>query len=462
MKLIKIKDNSQPNYLRFLFICICIIRVNFCIAQEQDLMYLNYSDSIQSQVKEQHANRLNNYKREGRNISIYEKIYEIRTDNIKKAFLNKSFIYDSLLYDCINNCLQKISKFNQTIENKNYTILVNNSPVANAYSIGGGTIILNLGLLRKIRSHGELAFIISHEIGHDFKQDVDITSYRTLERLNSKEFKNIIDHIDKEKYNRKEKLETFLKSLYLMEMTFSRKQEIAADSLALNLMLNANYHYTYSFNSLSLLDSIDFYKFPEINYQSTLGFEDYPFKEKWMTAESKLFTMSASNDEENRDALKSHPDISQRVANLKFIIKDKVDTTKTYVKQTDQLEFKSGIDLDLAFIDSWETKNDYGRALFFSLKQLQEQPNNEYLLTRISNLFDKIYEAQKSHELNKFVESPGPHQEASYKEFLTFLSKIRLSELELLIYHFHLKYKQLMKEDTNFTDRLNKYKSITR
>ncbi|SMG42024.1 Peptidase family M48 [Marivirga sericea] len=454
------KINSPAKYIRYIFIL--SFSAFICIAQGQDLQSLHFSDSIISQIKSQHQERLNNYKLEDSDFSIYEKIYKIREKNIEKAFRDSSFVYDSLIYDCIDNCLQKFGTSNEVIDDKNYTILVSNSPIANAYSMGGGTIILTLGMLRKIRNQGALAFIIAHEIGHDYRQDVDISSYRTLERLDSKEFKNVIDLIDKEKYNRREQLETFLKTLYLTEMKFSRKQEISADSLALKLIINADYDHRYSFSTLNLLDSIDLYKFPAISYPNTLGFEDYPFKEKWILDKSDIFSMSAGPTEEDTDALKSHPDIAERIARLKLINDEKADTTNELFNQSKLLAFKSGIDLDLAFIDSWEAQNDFGKALFFSLKQLQEQPENKHLLTRISNLFDQIYEAQKSHELNKYVASPGPHQEASYKEFLTFLNRIRLSELEMLIYYFHLENCRFLSQDEAFLSTLNKYKLKTR
>jgi len=428
------------------------------LVQGQDLQYLHFSDSIIGQINSQHNVRLNNYKLQDGDISIYKKIFELRKENLEKAFNDSSFVYDRLIYDCIDNCLQKISKSNEAIEEKNYTILVNNSPIANAYSIGGGTIILNLGMLRKINRQGELAFIIAHEIGHDYKQDVDISTYRNLERLDSKEFEAAIDRIDKEKYNRRAQLETFFKTLYLTEMKFSRQQEITADSLALNFILNAAFDHKYAYSTLNILDSIDLYKFPAIDYTNTLGFEDYPFKEKWILDKSNLFAMAAEPTEEDTKALKSHPDIAKRIARLKLIVKEKADTTNELFGQRELLAIKSGIDLDLAFIDSWEAQNNYGKALFFSLKQLQVQPSNKHLLRRISELFDKIYEAQESHQLNKFVEAPGPHQEASYKEFLTFLSRIRLSELEMLIYHFHLRNSTFLKQDKDFLGRLNKYK----
>jgi len=462
LKLIKIKFIFPSNSIRFLFSFILSFSASLCTGQGQDVQYLHFSDSIKSQINSQHYERLKTYKVQDTDISIYEKIYEIREKNIEKAFSDSSFVYDSLIYNCINNCLQKISKSNEAIEEMNYTILVNNSPIANAYSIGGGTIILNLGILRKIKTQGELAFIIAHEIGHDYMHDVDISSYRNLERLDSKEFEDVIDRINKEKFNRRAQLETFLKTLYTTEMKFSRKQEIRADSLALKFIINADYDHQYSFNTLNLLDSIDSYKFPAINYSNTLGFKDYPFKEKWISDKSDIFSMSADPSDKNTDVLKSHPDIAERSARLKLIIKEKADTTNKFLYQSKLLAFESGVNLDLAFIDSWEAQNDYGKALFFSLKQLQEEPDNKHLLTRISGLFDKIYEAQKSHELSKYVVSPGPHQEPSYKEFLTFLNRIRLSELEMLIYYFHLKNRDLLKQDEAFLSRLNKYKLKTR
>jgi len=444
--------------MRSLLIYAFIIIANLYLAQGQDLRYLHFSDSIISQINNQHSERLNNYKLQNGDISLYEKIYERRNENLEKAFSDSLFVYDKLIYAGIDHCLRKISKSNEAIQEENYTILVSNSPIANAYSIGGGTIILNLGILRKIRTQGELAFIIAHEIGHDYKQDVDISAYRNLERLDSEEFEDAIDRIDKEKYNRRAQLEAFFKRLYLTEMKFSRQQEIRADSLALRFILNANYDYGYSFSTLNLLDSIDFYSFPAIDYSNTLGFENYPFKEKWIIDKSDLFSMAAESPDKDTKALKSHPDVEERIARLKLMAEVKADTTNEFFNPRKLPALKSGVDLDLAFIDSWEAQNNYGRALFFSLKQLEAQADNKQLLRRISKLFDKICEAQNSHELNRYVESPGPYQEATYKEFLTFLSRIRLSELEMLIYHFHLKNSVLLGQDEAFLGTLNKYK----
>jgi len=453
--IIKIKHQYYQILISFASL---LIATNTCLAQDQQLQFLDESDSILIQIEEQFKGRLKLLKSEQIDkdeASLYEEIYENRLTQIRQALSSEFFFYDSLIYACINSIIQEISQYNDFIDQHNYTFLLKTSPKANAYSIGGGTIIINLGLLRKIRNQGELAFILSHEIAHDYNLDVDNTVYRNLKRLNSDEFKKTINKIDREKFNKKKKFDVFVENHYINEMKFSRSQETKADSLALRMLLAASYQPKVAINALQLLDFIDQYKFPDIDYENSFSFGEFNFKQRWISNETSMFALK-STEVSNNDSLKSHPDISQRVINLTSIANSLGDKTQNLHKK-EQTNLLTNTNLDLAFIDSWINRNDYGCALFFSLKQLQVEQENTLLLSRIGELLDKVYEAQKSHELHKFVATPSNNQEASYTEFLTFLNRIRLSEFKKLIHKFHYRYAELMFNNQRFLARISKY-----
>ncbi|MEB3299427.1 MAG: M48 family metallopeptidase [Candidatus Sericytochromatia bacterium] len=49
--------------------------------------------------------------------------------------------------------------------------VVLDDPTANAYSLGGGVVAITRGMLAKMKSEDELAFVMAHEIAHDRNRD---------------------------------------------------------------------------------------------------------------------------------------------------------------------------------------------------------------------------------------------------------------------------------------------------
>jgi len=105
------------------------------------------------------------------------------------------------------------------------------SPTVNAAALPGGHIIVYTGLLDKVASENELAFVLAHEMGHFAHRDhlrgmgrafVFITISTLLLGTDSNISKMLAN------------------GLNITEMSFSRKQETSADDFAL-AMLNCDY-----------------------------------------------------------------------------------------------------------------------------------------------------------------------------------------------------------------------------
>jgi len=112
-----------------------------------------------------------------------------------------------------------------------FKVHIRQSPTVNAAALPGGHIIVYTGLLDKVASENELAFVLAHEMGHFAHRDhlrgmgrafVFITISTLLLGPDSN-ISKMLAHV-----------------LNITEMSFSRKQETSADEFALT-MLNCDY-----------------------------------------------------------------------------------------------------------------------------------------------------------------------------------------------------------------------------
>jgi Zn-dependent protease with chaperone function len=112
-----------------------------------------------------------------------------------------------------------------------FKVHIRQSPTVNAAALPGGHIIVYTGLLDKVASENELAFVLAHEMGHFDHRDhlrgmgrafVFITISTLLLGTDSN-ISKMLAHV-----------------LNITEMSFSRKQETSADEFAI-AMLNCDY-----------------------------------------------------------------------------------------------------------------------------------------------------------------------------------------------------------------------------
>ncbi len=94
------------------------------------------------------------------------------------------------------------------------------------------------------------------------------------------------------------------------------------------------------------------------------------------------------------------------------------------------------------------------RSLYYSMQMLPFYPGNTYLIANIGRCFNKLYEAQKQHELGKIAELPSPYQEKKYNDFLQFLQRLRLGDIAAINYHFLSAYESHCTSDKMFDEVL--------
>lgn len=104
-------------------------------------------------------------------------------------------------------------------------VLAVESDIVNAFAFPGGKIVVFSGLLRRMQSENELAFVLGHEMGHMNNRDHLRRYGRMLFVLALQAFMSDLFSMDFVSH-----------SFLLTDMTFSRQQELAADRYGLDAL----------------------------------------------------------------------------------------------------------------------------------------------------------------------------------------------------------------------------------
>ncbi len=243
------------------------------------------------------------------------------------------------------------------------------SEVPNAMSFGEGTIGITLGLLAKLKTDAQVAFVLVtrwHILASHSDQHL-----RTLARLNyDKELKKKIDAARKSEYNQYSEMKEIFTGMGFSITQHSREHEHEADSLGFTYLMNSSFNPEAALSVMAVLDSVDFHADEKaIDFRKYFDFKSYPFKPSW-TVYSKSTTWHASH--ETADSLKTHPDCKRRMAALdrqwsrmnRRSGKDNLGDGFQQVRTMSQFEL----------VESLYHFKNYGKCLFTALQLLNTYP----------------------------------------------------------------------------------------
>ena len=182
---------------------------------------------------------------------------EIELGKIVAADLEKQlqFIQIPLVDSYLNNIVQNLAKASQR-PNMPYHCKLVNTEVINAFSIAGGGIYLNRGLVEFIEKEDQLVATLAHEIGHvvgRHSANQMMLNFRAqqayeLVRSNIPEHARMIEQMI-------EKMGGILAVLAMLH--FSRENELEADMLGFYEMLRAGYQPAGMLDMFQMLAAIE-------------------------------------------------------------------------------------------------------------------------------------------------------------------------------------------------------------
>ena len=352
-------------------------------------------------------------------------VFKRRAEVLAKRLRSNHFVNDGELDELVDNIYTEITTKNPRAGYPK-RIMISRSSTPNASCWGEGTMIINLGLLNRLNSKSELAFIMAHEMAH---QLLDHSNEAILDAINRRSEKSLKKQADT--YGKL----AVVKDIVYDDARYSRIKEHEADSMAVVLLRNTTYQWQVYEKVLNILDSADY---PEIaqrpDLRSWFNFSRYPFKDKWLEPPQPGLGRSSDTGLFSSDSLKSHPNIPRRIAYIDSIYSHGKGE-KGYNPAHDPINssLKERIDLELA--PSAYVLNNYAKSMFYTLQMMERYPENRFFKTHLSKLLVELYLSRKNHTYSRYV-GISNYYPKMMEELYTFLNNLRMSEIAKLAYNY--------------------------
>lgn len=362
------------------------------------------------------------------------KLHEEQFEAILKDFNNGEVYFEEKNQKYLTDLLGIIIKFNPELSNKGIKIHFSRENNPNAFSIGDGTIIIHLNLLKITENEGELVDVICHEIAHYILNHREKSYKKNVENITSKKFKKEVRDISNLKYNKQKRAENLLKDALYTRKSKSRAHEIEADSLGMIYFNKTNYNPKHALNLLNNLENSDFEKDSLVEKDLRLFFttQNQKFLEEWLEKED--FSGYNYSKEHlfkwNIDSLKTHPDCKERI--------EKIEVSNTFAS-TKNFQLDAKYFNTLKQVANYETVANlyyfkkYGYSLYEALKLLKEKKDDAYLLEMVSDNLVLLEKAKREFKFNKYIPSINPKEQTNSEQlFINFMNNLTPKELERL------------------------------
>lgn len=368
------------------------------------------------------------------------RIYTTSNEEFLKNIRKKRFIFDMRFTSYIDSVLQVLKEANPSLQNTDLKVYISKHTSMNAMSIGNGHFIMHLGLFKYLENEGQFVSVLAHEIAHGELQHVEQSIMHQATLGSSKVRRLQAREIRRQKYNQYDKSFTILKNIMYDDSKKRRRREMLADSIGYELYRNTGFEKISFINSLKLMEKYD--SLPTISLDSTVYKQFFdlptqPFKEEWLNMEEfSNYDYSKYKEKINKDSIKSHPEVRQRIEKLAtdFVElqgdKKAIPNEHSAFKKLQQIARQEDI-ATLYYLEK------YGLSVRLILFKLAKNPDDPYLKKWLGTNFLALYEAKKKYQLNRHVDRIIPKdQTRNQQQFLNFIWNLRLNELKAIGEHY--------------------------
>jgi predicted Zn-dependent protease len=375
------------------------------------------------------------------NVNAADKICFARAHRMKKIAREKNFVEDKEMEAMLDQIVKRVGESNNLVI-RDRMVLILNSTAVNAYCYGRGLFVVTIGLLSRVHSEDELAFIISHEMAHDELRHVQQNIVREVDLKLSKKTSDDIRKIFSDNGTPEDVAR--LRNMMYSIGSHNRKQEVAADSLGGRFHLKAGYNSKEAVNSLYTLDSAFHSRYSQTEFFHPLDFENYQFDKTWL--KPRLSVFGSSNDDQpsatdttntdeklwSIDSLASHPDLAIRRKRMMAF----VDSTTQNVREDTAFMKKIVMPAEFQIVEAAYRAKKYDKALFQILELLNRYPSNKYLKSRAAKIFIDIQEAKNEIRVSQYVSRYTTGYPDRLRQVNNFIYNISRRELGEVSYQF--------------------------
>jgi predicted Zn-dependent protease len=411
----------------------------------------------------------------------------LNSEALRSTFQSGRILYGDEITQYLNEVAQRIERANPDYIG-GLNLFATRVSVPNAAAWRNGVIFFNVGLLSRLDTESQLAFILAHEMAH-------IQNKHTLQKF-SLAVKDR-EYIDPEN-RRKLRGKAFGRGTLDLEKVFkkyrySRQFEMEADEQGLEWLKNTPYRAADATSALEILKNIDqdryaaippipsfnpdailnlpqkkqsttkiklpdngnvFYAFDDVEGDSTSVTqseekEEQEEEDSDTTAEKNNTDTSEEaisekkkkrkkravdegylegeiSEEEFLDSTRTHPSVEDRIAQIQGIM-PAADVGESFVSSPiDFIKIRTYARFEM--VETHFEGMNYLRALYEALHLLQEYPDNEYLSYMVcrSAYWYTLMESQSSRD--NFTPKPKNYAGEAYGEFADYFNNLSKSK----------------------------------
>lgn len=366
----------------------------------------------------------------GKKGSELAKVYKNFEKDFTQKVKDKNFVFNSVFDEKVKSLINGLRKNNSQIP-QDLKILIARDNTPNAYCFADGTFVINMGLFNWLNNDDQVAAVIAHELGHkisdhSLKDFISLIDHNQTDRL-------LVQNIKYDKDNSNKRAFDILKNRIYKNGIENRKQEMQADSLGYAIFKKSSFRPAEFVNTLKRLEDFDTISPRTLKldtYKKYFSLPNQEFKEKWLKKEDfSLYNYNHYKEKLNKDSVRSHPEISLRVDNLRKIFPE-LKTEEKDGKASDSFAALEKI-ARMETLPNFYNSEDYGVGIYTSLQFLQDGEEEKYYRSWLGKCFSKIYEARKNYNLNRYLDRVDPkNQSESYQQFLNFMWNLSLDEIK--------------------------------
>lgn len=339
---------------------------------------------------------------------IYKQQFRAATQYALKSIFQNGNIYFN---DPLTAYVRKVGKhlLYKTPWSSKITIFISRFGSLNATSWQDGTIIINIGLLSRLENEAQLAFVLAHEISH-FAQQHHYRQFAQVVKNNAANSKTLNASWD-----------------YVLDF------ELEADSMAMEILKNANYDYTEGRRVLKIIKGE--YARTAVDFESYLESNRFTIRQNHLCKNHQYFDYM--DDESHKIIEMPKTKMDKRYFKMLNIAKrdDVKPNLRRYILPASL--FKKAVTIaQFELVEQAFRESNYLRSIYEALVLLNQYQDNRYLHIKVAENLYYINAYNDLSIINRLFFDTKKIAEDDYANLCCFVNKLSKRNLQEMVYGF--------------------------